>query len=121
PADPMPPAQLLSLGPCFVLLQNPNDLLFRETALAHRRSPRDRLNYQLEGIPGSRSVDTKIHELYKRVEAGVVTVVTDAVKELDEFIGKPTDQERQPTNEQPQRDAGGYTKTDESPGSSTPE
>src|SRR6478735_9212851 len=56
PADPMPPAQLLSLGPCFVLLQNPNDLLFRETALAHRRSPRDRLNYQLEGIPGSRSV-----------------------------------------------------------------
>jgi hypothetical protein len=38
-----------------VFLQNPNDLLFRETALAHRRSPRDRLNYQLEGIPGSRS------------------------------------------------------------------
>src|SRR4029077_16051211 len=55
PADPMPPAQLLSLAPCFGLLQNPNDLLFRETALAHRRSPRDRLNYQLEGIPGSRS------------------------------------------------------------------
>src|SRR4029077_14224985 len=53
PADPMPPAQLLSLGPCFVLLQNPNDLLFRETALAHRRSPRDRLNYQLEGNWGA--------------------------------------------------------------------
>src|SRR5579863_572357 len=38
-----------------MLLQSPNDLLFRKTALAHRRSPRDRLNYQMEGIPGSRS------------------------------------------------------------------
>jgi hypothetical protein len=33
PADPMPPAQLLSLGPCFVLLQNPNDLLFLKRLL----------------------------------------------------------------------------------------
>jgi hypothetical protein len=30
-------------------------LLFREPGLAHRRSPRDRLNYQVEEIPGSRS------------------------------------------------------------------
>jgi hypothetical protein len=51
----MSPAQLLRLGPRFVFLQNPNDLLFRETALADRRSPRDRLNYQMEGITGSRS------------------------------------------------------------------
>jgi hypothetical protein len=35
--EPMPPAQLLGLGASFMFLQNPNDLLFHETALAHRR------------------------------------------------------------------------------------
>jgi hypothetical protein len=30
----MPSAQLLGFGPSLVFLQNPNDLLFRETALA---------------------------------------------------------------------------------------
>jgi hypothetical protein len=30
----MPPAQLLGLGPCFVFLQNPNDLFFCKTAFA---------------------------------------------------------------------------------------
>src|SRR5579875_3814621 len=54
-ADPVPPAQVPGLGPTLVLLQNPNKLPFRKTALAHRRSPRDRPNYQLEDIPGSRS------------------------------------------------------------------
>jgi hypothetical protein len=38
-----------------MLLQNPYDLFFREPGLTHRRSPRDRLNYHVEEIPGSRS------------------------------------------------------------------
>ena len=34
----------------------PSDVRRIRVALAHRRSPRDRLNYQLERIPGSRSL-----------------------------------------------------------------
>src|SRR5258705_13235189 len=54
-ADPVPPAQVLRLRSRLLFLQEANDLLFREPALPHRRSPLDRLNYQMEGIPGSRS------------------------------------------------------------------
>ena len=49
----MPPAQVLRLRSRLLFLQDANDLLFREPALPHRRSPLDRLNYQMEGIPGA--------------------------------------------------------------------
>src|SRR6266849_9558901 len=39
PADAMAAAQVFGLRPRLVLLQHPNDLLFREPALPHRRSP----------------------------------------------------------------------------------
>ena len=53
--DAVPSAQLADPGPGVRFLENPNDLLFVEPALPNRRSPCDRLNYQMEGIPGSRS------------------------------------------------------------------
>jgi hypothetical protein len=39
------------------------------------------------------NVNDKVHELYKRVEQGLVTLALDAIKELDQFIASPATQE----------------------------